>query len=112
MSAANPNRFTNKQLERAFGVSSMTLYLWRQGTATKAAMPTVKNTGRFVLYDRGPITAWAKKNGVEFVVPLDQVAANAELKPAKAGPKTKPKDANTKRVGEKLKKRIAARTKH
>ena len=62
----HPN-VTINELARAFGVSTMTLYLWRRGTPTKDAMPhhteQVGGSNR-VTFRRGEVRAWARKHGL------------------------------------------------
>lgn len=64
---------------RVFGVTPMTIYLWRQGTASKhSKLPVVvgKRVGRAVLFRPSAVLTWAQKNGVE--VQVDPVAILAE----------------------------------
>ncbi len=62
------NAISINELARAFGVSTMTLYLWRQGTPTKDPLPhlaePVGNSNR-ITFKRGEVKTWAKKHGLE-----------------------------------------------
>lgn len=58
---------TLNQTARAFGVSLMSLYLWRQGTATKEPLPTVESDGRQVV-DAKVARTWASLHGLKFVL--------------------------------------------
>lgn len=85
---------TTRHMERAFGVSTMTLYLWRRGTATIKQLPTVQRPDiKGVAYDVKAVERWAKANGIEPVVPdLRALLADQELAPRKDGrrPRVKP----------------------
>lgn len=75
---------TIAQAQIAFGVAHMTLHNWRKGTATKEALP-VEQDGNRVRIPLVKAKAWAKKNGVEFVVdPETLLAKDVEVaeKPA------------------------------
>lgn len=74
---------STKDLQAGFGVGHMTIYNWRQGTATKDPLPCdVDQSGR-VTFPVASTKAWAKKHGLEFNVPAEKAA---ESKP---GPKAK-----------------------
>ena len=80
----------NQHLEKAFGVTSMTLFLWRGGTPTKTALPTADTDSRLVAYNPKQVEAWAKKNGVTLLVPdLAGLLAGGTVVAAKPGPKAK-----------------------
>lgn len=74
--------FTAKQLQVAFAVGHMTIYNWRQGTATRDPLPceTDDETGR-VTFPAASTKAWAKKYGLTFTEPT----GDAEV--SKPGPK-------------------------
>lgn len=77
---------TINQAARAFGVSTMTLWLWRAGTPTKEATPhNVEQVGKAnrITYPVGKLKAWAKKHGLEFKVDPDEVLRQPA---AKSGP--------------------------
>jgi hypothetical protein len=62
-------KLTITQAAQAFGVSTMTLHLWRKGTVTKEALPhDIKMIGnrRAVRISAARAEAWAKRNGVTF----------------------------------------------
>lgn len=91
MLKADPTKLLrNQHLEKAFGVTSMTLFLWRGGTPTKTALPTVDTGSRLVAYNPKHVEAWAKKNGVALLVPdLTALLAGGTVIAAKPGPKVK-----------------------
>jgi hypothetical protein len=64
-----------KLLPAVFGVSSMSVYLWRQGTATKDALLEPFTPAR--------LRSWAKKNGREIVRQPEDVLAKYEKEAAK-----------------------------
>lgn len=74
--------YTAKQLQVAFAVGHMTIYNWRQGTATRDPLPceTDDETGR-VTFPAASTKAWAKKYGLTFTEPTDSGEAS------KPGPK-------------------------
>lgn len=80
----------NQHLEKAFGVTSMTLFLWRGGTPTKTALPTADTGSRLVAYNPKQVEAWAKKNGVTLLVSdLSGLIIDGSVVAAKPGPKAK-----------------------
>ena len=91
MPKADPTKLLrNQHLEKAFGVTSMTLFLWRGGTPTKTALPTADTGSRLVAYNPKQVEAWAKKNGVALLVPdLAALLAGGTVVAAKPGPKVK-----------------------
>lgn len=80
--------YTAKQLQAAFAVGHMTIYNWRQGTATRDPLPceTDEESGR-VTFPAASTKAWAKKYGLEFTEPTDSGEAS------KPGPKATAKKA-------------------
>lgn len=78
---------TTRHMEHAFGVSTMTLYLWRKGTATIKPLPVVmKPEIKGVAYDVKAVERWAKANGIEpRVADLRALLADEALKPRKDG---------------------------
>lgn len=84
---------TVNDLVQAFGVSSMTLYLWRQGTPTKDPLPydvVDPNAKRPSIAFRIPkVRAWAKKHGIEFAVDPDNLTQAATSKHPTSRKKTK-----------------------
>lgn len=91
MPKADPTKLLrNQHLEKAFGVTSMTLFLWRGGTPTKTALPTADTGSRLVAYNPKQVEAWAKKNGVALLVSdLTALLAGGTVVAAKPGPKVK-----------------------
>lgn len=61
---------TVSQVAAGFGVSTMTLYLWRQGTPTKEMIPhyiePVGVAGKRITFDREEVKTWAKANSLPF----------------------------------------------
>ena len=84
------NRLSIKQLAQAFNVSTMTLYLWRQGTPTKDPLPCIvedPTAGKpRISFKIAPTKAWARKHGLEFAVDPSALIASTEGR-AKPGPK-------------------------
>jgi len=82
MSASNPpTTISAKDVMAGFSIAHMTLYHWRQGTATKDPLPCDVN-GRSVSFNLKKVQAWAKKHGVHFALPK-QLSV-----PGRPGPKT------------------------
>lgn len=84
--------YTAKQLQVAFAVGHMTIYNWRQGTATRDPLPCEvdEETGR-VAFPAASTKAWAKKYGLSFTEPSDSGEAS------KPGPKATAKKAPVKK---------------
>lgn len=82
---------TTKQLQQAFGVAHMTVYNWRQGTATKDALPFEVSDPKAVKprisYKVSVVKAWAKRNGVDFAVAPEKILASTGARDGKPGPK-------------------------
>lgn len=81
---------TTKELERVFGVSAMTLYLWRQGTATKSKLRTApkKRGERSVLFYEDDVRAWASRHEVALVVDPSRIKQAKPKVARKAVPRT------------------------
>lgn len=77
---------TTAQLQKGFACGHMTIYNWKQGTATKDPLPFEKDgeSGR-VTYALSKVKAWAKKHGVGF--------SETEALKVEAGSKRGPKPA-------------------
>lgn len=59
------NNLTTQQVMHLAEVSHMTVYTWRQGTATKDALPSVPGSRpRSVEFDPHVLKIWASNNGV------------------------------------------------
>lgn len=89
MSATN---LTTKQVMAIAGVSHMTVYVWRQGTATRDALQTISDKKRpnAVLFSAAKLKAWAKKHGVELLHdPVAVADGTVKLKVAAAANKAK-----------------------
>lgn len=88
------DRLTIAQAREVFAVTQMTLYLWRQGSATKAALPVEKPRVKLgeregaVLIDPEKAVKWANKHGVAIAVdPAKILKRDAKAGSAKPGPK-------------------------
>ena len=77
--------FTTKQLQAGFNCGHMTIYNWRQGTATKSPLPCEVNYQGRVRFPAAQVISWAKKHEVAF----DVKQAELGERPAKPGPKPK-----------------------
>lgn len=85
MTARTPaarRQLTTKDLERVFGVTAMTLYLWRRGTATRSKLRTApkKRGERSVAYYEEDVIAWAKRHDVPLAVHPSKIKAPAARK--------------------------------
>lgn len=76
--------FTTKQMQAGFDCGHMTIYNWRQGTATKDPLPCNVDGGR-VTFPAAQVVSWAKKHGVAF----DATRAESGECASKPGPKPK-----------------------
>lgn len=74
-----PVNLSVKQLAQVFGVTEMTIYNWREETATKTALPKTRTAAL--------IEKWAKRNGVA-IVQLPAAVLRSTPR-AKTGPKPK-----------------------
>lgn len=102
--AKSTHTLTTKHVMKSFGIGQVTAYLWRQGTKTREPMPCkVEKTGRAnnVSYSAKELTAWAKKNKVEIVVPFEVAATENPAHKGKTGPKpaSAPSKQNKSNVG-------------
>lgn len=61
---------TVSQVAAGFGVSTMTLYLWRRGTPTKEMIPhyiePVGVAGKRITFDLAEVKEWARQNSLAF----------------------------------------------
>ncbi len=81
------NSITIKDTMQVFGVSHMALFLWRRGTPTKTALPTVKIEGsREVRFAPPVLKRWAREHDVPILVNPASFVGGARPKP---GPKAK-----------------------
>lgn len=79
-----------KQVRTAFGISQVTLYLWRKGTEKRAPLPCkeiMQGAAARVGFKQADLEKWAKKHAVAIKVPFAEVAAEQGLHQAKPGPK-------------------------
>lgn len=79
-----------KQVRTAFGISQVTLYLWRKGTEKRAPLPhkqVFQGGATRVTFKQAELEKWAKKHGVAVKVPFAEVATEQGLHQAKPGPK-------------------------
>lgn len=79
-----------KQVRTAFGISQVTLYLWRKGTEKRAPLPckeVMQGAAARVGFKQADLEKWAKKHAVAIKVPFAEVANAQALYQAKPGPK-------------------------
>jgi predicted DNA-binding transcriptional regulator AlpA len=73
-----PKNLNTKQVMALAGVSHMTVYQWRAGTATRDALPSYEGSRpRSVEFKPGELKAWAKRYGIPLKLDPVQVAAGA-----------------------------------
>lgn len=77
--------FTTKQLQAGFNCGHMTIYNWRQGTATKSPLPCEINDQGCVRFLAARVISWAKKHEVAFDVKQAELGERS----TKPGPKPK-----------------------
>jgi hypothetical protein len=87
MTAEAPRLLTTADLQKAFGVTAMTIHNWRKGTPQRPALKT-KSDGRRVAFAEAAVRRWAEKAGVAVV---DESALLGGLARGKPGPKPAPK---------------------
>lgn len=81
---ASKNDLSTKDLQTAFKVGHMTIYNWRQGSATRDPLPChVDEETKRVTFRKPEVKAWAKKYSLMFTEPTEKAE---EVKP---GPKPK-----------------------
>lgn len=88
MSTTHP--LNAKQVRTAFGISQVTLYLWRKGTEKRAPLPCkaiMQGGASRVGFKQADLEKWAKKHGVAVKVPFAEVTQEQGLYQAKPGPK-------------------------
>lgn len=77
-------------IQRAFGVTGMTVYNWRKGSPQRPPMPTAGGPGVGVIFKPAAVKAWSKKAGVAIIDPTafeDNGDAPAAARRSKPGPK-------------------------
>lgn len=81
---------TVKELQAVFGVTNMTVYLWRQGTPTKAKLPTAATRGRSVRFEVQETLDWARKHDIPVEVHPDDLGRTIrpDFGRKKPGPKS------------------------
>lgn len=89
----NALKLTIEQVAALFGVSTMTVYNWRQGTPRRAALkPCTPEGDRFPRFLVADLRRYAKEHDLEFANdPSYIVKSHARLKP---GPKPKLAEAS------------------
>lgn len=72
---------TTQQVMQIFNVSHVTVYQWRQGTATRKALPCKvgKPTARSVAFDPTKIESWANANEVPMFYDPMKLASEGKL---------------------------------
>ena len=90
-------QINTNQVAALMGVSAQTVWNWRKGTKTMAALPTgkaPKGSKHSVVFNVTAVLAWAKKNKLILATTIDKVAGESpEQAPSKSGPK--PRDVVT-----------------
>lgn len=76
-------KLTTADLQKAFGVTGMTVHNWRKGTPQRPALPA-ESDGRRVVFSAEAVRRWAVKAGVPVA---DESALLAGTAPGKPGPK-------------------------
>ncbi len=62
------DHYTSKSLQAKYGVTAMTVYLWRKGSTRREAIPhVVQAVGKAnrVLFPKEAVHTWARSNGVK-----------------------------------------------
>lgn len=77
---------TTKQLLVLFGVSAMSIHSWSKGTATRDALPSVKNENGTRSFSLVKVKQWAKRYGITMLVDPETLLGETLAKP---GPKPK-----------------------
>jgi hypothetical protein len=86
------NQLTINQVAAAFGVSTMTLYLWRRGTPTKEPLPCTEVEGKGAVrvgFRLPAIRAWAKRHRLALDEAMLSGCSKAQASTRKPGPKQK-----------------------
>ena len=96
MTTVNQDRLTLAQAREMFGVTQMSLYLWRKGSATRAPLPVEKPRAKLgesptqVLFCPEKLAKWAKKHDVAIAVDAAKILKRyAKAEAPKRGPKPK-----------------------
>lgn len=118
---AKTQALTTKDLQAGFSVGHMTIFNWRKGSPTKAALPAHTDAAGRVTFKPAEVKAWARKHGLEFTAPAEAAPEGKPGPKAKAAPAKKAKaskidpatteaiqNAAIKASGGRLKKRAAA----
>lgn len=85
-------RFNTQDVMSLFGVSHMTVYQWRKGTARKTPLPAIeKRVGArlTVEFTEKTLRKWARENNVPFTIDPSQYEKKQGV--GKPGPKTRSK---------------------
>lgn len=113
---------STNQAAKAFGVSTMTLYLWRLGTPTKEPLPfkvsdPLAKKPR-VIYEIAATKQWARRHGIVFAFDPAEVCKEPNKRPgpvAKSKPKSKANTVTKSKSTAKStdpSKRVSKRTRH
>lgn len=95
---------TTKQLLVLFGVSAMSIHSWSKGTATRDALPSVKNANGTRSFPLTKVKQWAKRYGITMLVNPEGLLTDEAVKP---GPKPKKAAEKPRQVAALLKKPAA-----
>ena len=100
---------SNKQTMAAFGVSHVTLFNWRRGTATRDPLPCHKAPeGAAVEFKPTELKKYAKRYGLEFKIQPEAILADPKVA---EGPRTKKQQPTAKKLAKSNpSKRAKART--
>jgi hypothetical protein len=101
--------FNTRQVAAGFSVTDITIYSWRDGTASRDQLPVViQKVGAAksprVFFDAASMEKYAKKHGLTF----DAAAAAKVAGPSKMGPKGAEKTAPAKKVSATAKRKKAS----
>lgn len=105
-------RMNVNQTAIAFGVSTMSIWNWRQGSVAREPLPVVTENQHFsrpqVFVEVKAAKAWARKYGIPFTIPNkeDLVVGKAGPKPRMRKPELKGSES---RIGARLRKRLETR---
>lgn len=80
---AKTQALTTKDLQAGFGVGHMTIFNWRKGSVTKAALPAITDEAGRVTFSLAAVKSWAKQHKLAFTAPTETAAEG------KPGPKAK-----------------------
>lgn len=89
--ATQSKYLTTREVQAAFGVGHMTVYNWRQGSATRDPLPTEVGDNKRVTFKLSDLKTWAKQYGFK-------PNFNAEAPAVRPGPKSVTKKVTAKKA--------------